>query len=335
MKIDSGLGDSLQSVGERATRLERLGFDGGVSAEISHDPFLPLAVAADHTDRLELLTSIAVAFARNPMTLANIGHDLHEQSNGRFVMGLGSQIKPHITKRFSMPWSRPAARMRELIAAMHAIWDCWDEGTSLDFRGDFYTHSLMTPMFHPKPSTTGRPQILLAGVGPEMTRVAAEAADGFVAHAFTTPDYFDAVTMATIDAGLTKTGRDRSTFQIAMPVFIADLDGADTDARLAALRGQIAFYGSTPAYRPVLDHHGWGDLQTELNRLSKAGRWAEMGDLIDDDVLHAFAVVGAATELPDLLAQRYGGKLDRILVIAPTDEGAERWAPILERIRSL
>ena len=335
MKIDSGIGDRLADAGPRAARLEALGFDGGISAEVSHDPFLPLAVAADHTERLELLTSIAVAFSRSPMTLANIGHDLHEQSGGRFLLGLGSQIRPHITKRFSMPWSRPAARMRELIAAVHAIWDAWDLGTPLDFRGDFYTHTLMTPMFQPEPSTTGRPPILLAGVGPEMTRVAAEAADGFIAHAFTTAEYFRATTLPIIERGLDTAGRDRSTFQISMPVFMADLDErADPTPRIQALRGQIAFYGSTPAYRPVLEHHGWGDLQTELNRLSKAGRWADMGEAIDDDVLHAFAVVAPAEELPDLLAERYGGTLDRILLTAPTAD-MDRWSPILDRIRAL
>ena len=188
MKIDSGIG-GLDTAADAAAALERRGYDGVMSAETSHDPFLPLLLAAQSTDRVDLMTSIAVAFARNPMTLAQTAWDLQAASGGRFVLGLGSQIKPHITRRFSMPWSHPAARMREMILAIRAIWACWNDGTKLDFRGDFYTHTLMTPFFNPGPNPHGDARIFLAGVGELMTEVAGEVADGFICHGFTTRRY--------------------------------------------------------------------------------------------------------------------------------------------------
>src|SRR5215475_13479736 len=258
MKVDGGLITThLADVPARARALEAAGYDGGVTAEISSDPFLPLALAAEHTTRLELMTSIAVAFARNPMLLANVGHDLNAYSKGRFILGLGSQIQPHIAKRFSMPWSHPAARMREFILAMRAIWANWYEGKKLEFRGEFYTHTLMTPFFTPTDTQYGAPKVFLAAVGPLMTEVAGEVADGVILHAFTTEKYMREVTLPAIDRGLAKAGRKRTDFQVSFPGFV--VTGKDEKAWSDSRRGvckQIAFYGSTPAYRPVLEMHG-------------------------------------------------------------------------------
>jgi len=315
MKIDGGVvGYDLASVPARAKALEDLGVDGVISAEISSDPFLPLALAAEHTSRVRLETSIAVAFARSPMNLAQIGHDLNAFSKGRFTLGLGSQIKPHITRRFSMPWSKPAARMRELILAMRAIWDCWYEGKPLDFRGEFYQHTLMTPMFTPQNCEHGAPRVWLAAVGPRMTEVAGEVADGVIAHAFTTEKYMREVTLPALETGLARSGRSRDQFEVVCPVFT--VTGADAEQRArnkAAICKQIAFYGSTPAYRPVLEAHGWGDLQDELTRLSKMGKWDEMGALVTDEILDAFAVVGTPDEVVEGLRARYGDLVDRTI----------------------
>jgi probable F420-dependent oxidoreductase len=313
MKVDAGLHCDLADVADTARRIESAGFDGAVSFEVAHDPFLPLAVASSVTHRIALGTSIAVAFARNPMTLAVVASDLQRASRGRFMLGLGSQIKPHVTKRFSMPWSSPAARMRELVLAMRAIWATWNDGTPLRFRGEFYRHTLMTPMFDHGPNPYGDPPVFVAAVGPAMTAVAGEVADGMVAHAFTTPEYFRAVTLPNLERGLSRSGRTRADVQVAMPAFV--VVGRDDDeiaAKALATRRQIAFYGSTPAYRGVLEHHGWGALGDELNRLSKQGEWQKMGDVIDDDVLHAFAVVGDATTVGREVVRRYGGLVDRL-----------------------
>jgi probable F420-dependent oxidoreductase len=326
MKIDSGLIANLAQVPARARELEELGYDGAVTAEIANDPFLPMAVAAEHTERIELMTSIAVAFARNPMTLAQTGHDLNAYSKGRFILGLGSQIRPHITKRFSMPWSQPAARMREFILAMRAIWDCWYQGKPLEFRGEFYTHTLMTPMFTPSELEHGPPRVYLAGVGPLMTEVAGETADGLIAHAFTTRRYMQEVTLPAVERGLAKAGRAREDFSVTCPVFV--VTGGDEKAFAASRAGiakQIAFYGSTPAYRGVLELHGWGELQSELNRLSKLGQWDAMGELIDDDILDAFAVVAEPKEVVGGLRERCAGAIDRVMMTVPKGvTGSER-----------
>jgi probable F420-dependent oxidoreductase len=311
MKVLGGLMGDLGSVPDRVKRIEGMGYDGAVTAETSSDPFLPLVLAAEHSERIELMTSIAVAFARNPMITANIAHDLNAWSKGRFVLGLGSQIRPHITRRFSMPWSHPAARMREFILAMRAIWDCWYEGEKLDFRGDFYQHTLMTPMFTPTNIEHGPARVSLAAVGPLMTEVAGEVADGLIAHAFTTQRYLREVTMPALERGFAKSGRAREDFEITCPVFVVSGDDEESvAASRAATTQQIAFYGSTPAYRPVLEMHGWGELQTELNIMSKRGQWVEMGGLIDDQILDAFAVVAEPGKVAGEIATRYGGLVD-------------------------
>ena len=313
MKVDTGVGADLALVPEQARSAQKEGYDGIWSAETSHDPFLPLTLAAEHTDGLELGTGIAVAFARNPMQLAGVAHDLQEFSKGRFILGLGSQIKPHIEKRYSMPWSHPAPRMREMILAMRAIWDTWNNGTKLDFRGDFYTHTLMTPFFSPKPSQFGAPRVFLAAVGEKMTEVAGEVADGMLVHGFTTERYLREVTLTSIERGLAKAGRPRSDFELSYPVFVVTGANEEQMASAAtAAKQQIAFYGSTPAYKGVLDIHGWGDLQPELNRLSKQGEWVKMGELIDDEVLETFAVVAEPKDVPGRILSRFSGVVDRI-----------------------
>lgn len=335
MKIDGFVSGATPDVIARNARdLEALGYDGLISAEISHDPFLPLAIAAEHTERVDLWTSIAVAFARNPMTLANIGHDLQSFSGGRFTLGLGSQIKPHVEKRFSMPWSKPAARMRELVLAMRAIWRTWDEGVPLDFRGEFYRHTLMTPMFVPEPTPHGPPAVYVAGVGPVMTEVAGEVADGLILHAFTTERYVREHTLPAVERGLAKAGRSRADFTIAGPLFVVSgTTEEEMAARAAATKQQIAFYGSTPAYRGVLDLHGWGALHEELNRLSKRGEWVAMGRAVDDEVLATFAVVAEPEDLADRVRARYGDVVDRLVFALPAEGDRQRWAAALAGFR--
>ena len=315
MKVDGGIGWRLDKVGQEARVLEEAGYSGIMTAETAHDPFFPLAIAAGHTERVDLMTSIAVAFARSPMTLAQIGHDLNAASKGRFVLGLGSQIRAHITKRFSMPWSSPAARMREFILAMRAIWAAWHEDAPLQFTGRFYQHTLMTPFFAPTNREHGPPRVLLAAVGPRMTEVAGEVADGVIVHAFTTEKYLRETTLPALQRGFAKAGKARADFEVAYPMFVVT---GGTEQDLAKAKGdtrrQIAFYGSTPAYKPVLESIGAGDLQPRLNAMSKQGRWQEMGELIGDDMLRAFAVVGEPEAIPSLIKQRCGDLVDRIAV---------------------
>jgi probable F420-dependent oxidoreductase len=312
VKIDGAIGFDPSGIGGSARRLEEAGYDGAWAAETGRDPFLPLAVAAESTERLELATGIAVAFARNPMTLAMSANDLHQLSKGRFILGLGSQIKPHITKRFSMPWSHPAPRMRELIFAIRAIWKAWETGGQLDFRGEFYAHTLMTPFFDPGPNPYGNPKIVLAAVGTQMAEVAGEAGDGLLVHPFTTARYLREVSLPALERGAAKTGKTRGDLIVSLPGFV--VTGTTDEATAAsakAAKAQIAFYGSTPAYRPVLELHGWGDLQTELHARSKRGEWEEMGELVDDEILEAFAVVAPPERVAAAVLQRFGGLVDR------------------------
>jgi probable F420-dependent oxidoreductase len=318
-----------------ARELEELGYDGVFTAETSHDPFLPITLAALETDHIELGTGIAVAFARNPMTMATIGNDLQLYTKGRFILGLGSQIKPHIEKRFSMPWSHPADRMREFILAMRAIWASWNDGEKLDFRGDYYRHTLMTPFFNPGPNPYGNPKVFLAAVGERMTEVAGEAADGILLHGFTTERYVREVTLPALERGWAKAGKDRSQFELSGPMFV--VTGTNDEEYDNARRGtkqQIAFYGSTPAYRGVLELHGWGDLQGDLNRLSKQGDWVQMGELIDDEMLGTFAVTGEPEEIPAKLLARYGDVVDRVSFYAPYKSDPERWKRVVEGFKT-
>ena len=336
MKVDGGfgMGGRLGDVAASAQEHEAAGYDGFWTAETSHDPFLPLLLAAEHTESIEIGTSIAVAFARSPMTLANTAYDLQAYS-GRFVLGLGSQIKPHITKRFSMEWSKPAARMREMILAIRAIWESWNEGTRLNFRGDFYQHTLMTPFFDPGPNPNGDPKIFLAGVGPLMTEVAGEVADGFICHGFTTEKFLREVTIPALERGRAKAGKTMEGFEIVGPSFVVTGNTEDEIEKAgAATKQQISFYGSTPAYRPVLDLHGWGGIQDELNTLSKQGRWEEMGTIIDDEVLNTFAVVGEPESIAPELHNRFGDCIQRISFYAPYKADPDRWRKVMADLKA-
>ena len=338
MKIDGGISTDLSKAGQSAKEVEAAGYSGAWTAETAHDPFLPLALAAEHTTTLEIGTSIAVAFARNPMLLANIGWDLQAFSKGRFILGLGSQIKPHIEKRFSMEWSHPAARMREMIQAIRAIWDTWENGTKLEFRGDFYTHTLMTPFFTPDRAELagfGTPKIYLAGVGELMTEVCGEVCDGFICHGFTTEKYLREVTIPALARGRAKAGKTMEGFDIVGPSFVVSgSNEEEMQAASAGTRQQIAFYGSTPAYKGVLDIHGWGGLQDELNTLSKQGKWVEMGNLITDDIMNTFAVVGEPEKIAPELHRRYGDVISRISFYAPYKSDPSRWKPVIEAIKN-
>jgi probable F420-dependent oxidoreductase len=339
MKVDIGVrGAGLAELAEEVRGREAAGYDGLWTAETSHDPFLPHVLIAEHTERIAMGTGIAVAFARSPMTVANTAHDLQVLSEGRFLLGLGSQIKPHIERRFSMPWSQPAKRMREYVSAMRAIWAAWNDGERLDFRGDFYQHTLMTPFFTPQPSPWGPPKVYLAAVGELMTKTAGEVCDGLQPHAFTTARYLREVTLPIVHEGLAASGRKPADFSISFGGFV--VTGRTEEELAAARRGtkqQIAFYASTPAYRAVLDLHGWGELQGALNRLSKSDdtdKWQKMGELVDDEVLDAFAVTAEPDRLGDAVLERWGDSVDRFSFYAPYEHSDELFEPAIEVLRA-
>ncbi len=334
MKIDGNmLVTDPAEAGPIAKTLEEKGYHGAFTYEGRHDPFFPLVVAAQSTTRIELMTAIAIGFARNPMTLANIGYDLQLTSKGRFILGLGTQIKPHIERRFSMTWSKPAARMREMILAIRAIWKTFEEGARLDFRGEFYDHTLMTPVFNPGPNPYGVPRIFAAGVGPRMTEVVGEVADGFFVHPFHTVDFLKTRTTAWLGAGLEKAGRARGDLEIAgQCIIVTGRTDEEFETARNGARAQLGFYGSTPAYRPVLDHIGMGDLQDELNRLSKQGKWLEMAALIDDDLLEQLAVVAPRDALAEELRKRYAGVVDRLSLVSHTSPDPDLWADVVQAL---
>jgi probable F420-dependent oxidoreductase len=324
MNVDAILGAGLADASSSAAHAERAGCDGIMVPEVAHDPFVPLTVAAASTTRVRLVTGIAVAFARNPMSVAVTASDLHRFFGGRFVLGLGSQIKPQITRRFSMTWSDPTRRMKEFVAAVRAIWAAWQTGTPLRFRGDFYQHTLMTPMFDHGPSPCGWPPIHIAAVGPAMTTAAGEVADGLICHGFTTAAYLRDVTIPRLERGLAHAGRSRNEVEVSVPVMAAVADDGHTGT-LDAARSIIAFYGSTPAYRPVLEHHGWGALGEELHSLSRRGEWSVMGSLLDDEVMDTVYAIGDVAEVATKVRSRFGEVVDRLQVAVHVDDktGAE------------
>jgi len=316
-------------------RLEEIGYDGAFSFEAKHDPFLPLVLAAEHTRELRLGTAIAIAFARNPMNLANLAYGLQAISEGRFVLGLGSQVRPHVEHRFGMPWSKPAARMREIVRAIRAIFACWEGEGELDFRGEFYRHTLMIPAFDPGPNPFGPPPIFTAGFGPRMTEVAGDSADGFFAHPFNTRRSLLENTLPAIERGLARAGRPRDRFEIVCATLVVTADDeAGLERVKAAARKQLAFYGSTPAYRQTLDCHGWGELHEELNRLSKQGRWDEMADRVDDEVLETIAVVGPRAEIAGCLRARLDGIADGVSLTHNRAPDPSHWADVVAALRS-
>ena len=317
MKIDDGAGvttSPLQAEAE-AVAAEAAGYDGFAVPETKHDAFTALTLAARATERIALRSGIAVAFSRNPMTVATLANDVQLVSGGRFQLGLGSQVQAHIERRYAMPWSRPAARMEEFVRAVRAIWSAWAGEDRLFFKGEFYRHTLMTEFFDPGPNPHGNPPILLAAVGERMTQVAGRAADGLLCHPFTTPAYLHERTLPTLREAR---GGPLDGFTVChSPMAVL---GADAPARAEAeraVRRQIAFYGSTPSYRAVLEQHGWGELADRLHALSRTGSWEEMTEEISDDVLDAFAVSGTPAEVAAGLSARFGGAVDRISLYTP------------------
>ena len=276
-------------------------------AETSHDGFLPIIPAAQSTERLELGTSIAIAFARTPMTVAIPANDLQIATKGRFLLGLGSQIKPHIERRFSMPWSHPAPRMREFVLAMRAIWAAWNDGTRLNFRGDFYTHTLMTPFFDPGPNEYGNPPVILAAVGAKMTEVAGEVCDGMFLHPFTTERYVREVTMPALERGFATAGRRATASRSAARCSSSPAPPRKRRRRRPPPRSNSSrSTGPLPRTAPVLELHGWGEIGDELNTMSKRGEWVEMGELFTDEMLQTFAVVADPDDVAGMLRARFG-----------------------------
>jgi probable F420-dependent oxidoreductase len=334
MQIDAGAlttGSPLE-VESAAVAAEAAGYDGFGVPETRHDAFTTLALAARATRTITLQSAIAVAFARNPMSVAVLANDIQLISGGRFQLGLGSQVRPHIERRFSMPWGHPAARMEEFIAAIRAIWQSWATGERLAFRGRFYHHTLMTDFFNPGPNPHGNPQVMLAAVGELMTGVAGRVADGMLCHGFTTEVY---LRERTLPALLAARG-SLAGFALHLPALV--VLGADERARAAAeagVRAQIAFYGSTPAYKKVLELHGWGGLADRLNALSREQAWAEMTGLVTDDVLDAFAVAGAPAQVAAALHGRFGDVISRISLYTPYQADPEQVAATVTALRAL
>jgi probable F420-dependent oxidoreductase len=335
MRIDVRLSNVLASTAESARVAEATGYDAGWVGETGHDPFLPTALAAEHTRRLGVGTATAIAFARSPMTVAYQADDLARFSAGRFRLGLGSQVGTHVTDRFSMPWGRPVERMREYIAALRTIWAAWREERPLDFRGDFYRHTVMTRSFSPGPTDVAAPPVYLAAVGPRMAALAGQTADGLLLHLFSSPRSVREISLPALARGLAAAGRDRSAVEVVLPVFV--VTGASEralEATRATIRRQLAFYASTPAYRAVMRLHGWEDLHWELYELSLAGDWATMAELIDDPVLDAFAVEGEPETIARRVWARYGGVCDRV-VFSPEPGDDVPWPDIVRDLRVL
>jgi len=318
MKVDSGFGfyedfSDVQGLKERIVDYEAVGFDAVMTTEIAHDPFLLLMLGAAETSDIELRTSIAVAFARSPMTLAYTAHDINSFSKGRFTLGLGSQIKPHVTKRFGMPWNGPAKQMQEYLQALKAIWSCWYDKEPLRFEGDTYKHALMTPDFTPENLEAGPPRVVLAAVGPKMLQVAASEADGVILHSFNTQKYLEERVLPNLTETLAQRNATLSDFEVSFPSFVVTgANEAAFEKSKAQTRYRIGFYGSTPAYRGVLECHGWEDLQPRLTAMTKDGKWDKLGSLIDDEMLNTFACVGEPLHVAEQLRERYSKTVDRV-----------------------
>ena len=308
MKVGTGVdGRSIASIATEARRAEELGYDYFSSSETAHNPFLPLVVAAEHTARMELRTSIALAFSRSPMDTAYIAWDLHAQSDGRFVLGLGSQVKGHIVRRFGASWTSPAPRMREYVLALRAIWHCWQNGTKLEFHGEHYSFNLMPPFFSPGPIDHPNVKVYIAAVNPNMLRVAGEVCDGVLLHSFNTPKYTRDVVLPNLEKGAATAGRTIEELDISGGGFIVTgANEEELEANKLAVKNRIAFYASTRSYAPVMETHGWNDTAEKLYRMSIEGRWSQMGREITDDMLDAFAVMGRYDDILDKVRARYG-----------------------------
>jgi len=314
VRVETGIPlDNWRKVSERARQAEESGFDGVLSAEIAHDPFMPLGFAALATERIRLATAIAVCFPRSPMVVAGTAWDLQEQSGGRFVLGLGAQVKGHNERRFSVPWSPPVPRIREYVESLRAIWKTWETGEELNYQGDHYAFTLMTPEFSPKPTGLRRVPVTIAAVGPAMIKLAGKLCDGVRLHGFATRKYLEQVALPMLDEGLAASGRKRSEFEIWGGGFIAT--GPDEEAvakQIEWVRYRLGFYGSTRSYHNVFAVHGWEDLGMKLHAMSKQGRWNEMAAEVSDDVVHTFAAVATHENLSAAVEKRFGGLVDSV-----------------------
>ncbi len=335
MKIDGPFYAQLNNAATEAARLAGIGYDGIYTLEGSTDPFLPLVLASEHAPELDIATAIAVAFPRNPSHIAYQARDLQTYSKGRFSLGIGSQIKPHIEKRFGLAFDPAAARMREYILAVKAFFDCWQYEKPLNFEGEYYRHTLMTPMFNPGPNPYGIPPIMLGAFGPKMTEVAGEVADGLIVHPFNTLPFINELTLPAVARGLEKSARVRSDFclQINAIVITGESD-EEYRAAEASVKGLLGFYGSTPAYRPAMDAVGLGHLQPLLNTLSKEGKWDELAESVNDEFLDAFTTRGQPEDIADLLKVKYGEHADRLAIYAPYQASDELWRAIVADLHS-
>ncbi|MEI7592159.1 MAG: TIGR03617 family F420-dependent LLM class oxidoreductase [Actinomycetes bacterium] len=312
MKIDTVLFAEPAQAASQARHLAELGFDGVFTFEGIGDLFLPLALAADATE-LAIYTNVAIAFPRSPMHVAYTAWDLQKLSSGRFMLGLGTQVKANIERRFSAQWDHPVARMVEFVAATKAIFGAWQDGERLDFRGDFYTFTLMQPTFNPGPNPFGPPPIYVGALGPKLTRAVAANADGLMLHPFMSEQFFRTFTMPEVQRGLESTSRTRNEFAVvATTIVCTGRDESEFETARNGTKAMLAFYGSTPAYRPVLEAHGWGDLQLDLHRLAKLGQWDAMADLIDDEMLTTLAISGEPGAIGPEIMRRFGDFADRV-----------------------
>jgi probable F420-dependent oxidoreductase len=331
MKFDASIGfaTDLKDVSALALAAEAIGFDAVWTSETQQDPFLPLTHVAAHTSRLHFGTAVAIAFARSPLIVAHTAWDLTKQSNGRFMLGLGTQVQAHIERRFGMTWSPPVPRLREYVQAIRAIWAAWQTGGKLNFRGSEYKLTLMTPFFSPGPIDNPDVPIFIAGVGTPLCRLAGEVADGFHVHPYHTRQYLSEVVLPAIAEGSQKAVRDRRSIEIATMAFVAL--SAD---EISAQRQQVAFYASTPSYRSVLDLHGWGKIGEELGSLAARGKWAEMPQLITDEMLETFVIIGDWDDVADKLHAKYDGLLDRVGLYRPFMPGVEdeQWRLLVKRM---
>ncbi len=330
MKIDVGvLVPNLLDIPELARAAEEIGFDALWTSETQHDAFLPLALAAAHTSRLELGTSIAVAFSRSPTVLAHIAWDLANASQGRFILGLGTQVKAHIERRFAMVWEPPAPKLREMILAIRAVWDAWQGEGTVNFRGQFYKITLMTPFFNPGPIDHPSIPVYIAGVNEHLCHVAGELCQGFHVHPFHTARYIREIVLPNVERGLRQAGRTREDIQLSSAIFVAT-----DEAEREAARAQISFYASTPTYRTVLEVHGWGQVAEKLSQLAARKQWDDMPALITDEILNAAAIVASTEEVPARLKERYNGLLDRVTLYSPfTLQEADRWRVLVKAFK--
>jgi probable F420-dependent oxidoreductase len=331
VKFDARLEVPTPGIGAEAASLEGLGYTGLWTAEAGHDPFIGVALAAANTTTADVGTGVAVALARSPMTVAHAAWDLQSLSAGRAVIGLGSQTRAHIERRYGMTWSQPAARMREFVEALRAIWAAWQTSGRLDFQGEFYRHTLMLPLFAPDARELeglGLPRVFLGGVGAKMTEVAGQVADGFIC-GFTSDHYLREVTLPALARGRQDSGRAGERFEVVCQALgRVTRSDQELDSARSAAREQIGFFASTPEYKQVLIAHGWESLHDDLRALWAQGRSSEVSQLVDDDMVDAFAVIGSPQHVVTEVRRRFDGLADRV-ILNPPATGQEEWQELL------